>query len=352
MYGSAINLAATLATAGEAGAATRAARVGTAAAVGAASGVGGALNENKGAADVVKSGVLGGVLGGAATLGTELASAGAKKVAKNAAEEIYNRIIKTPKAQVAAGREAIGTGLLKRGISGSIDKMEGTLRTATQKNKQILTGIIEKNAEKPVEVSSVMDSLEKLRTKLRNTPGEGTGPVDSVIQAIDSIHGGSGKIPLAQAQELKQNLQSAVSDAFLRQNVTGATQAQKTAAQELRLAIEKAVPEVKAPNKELEFAARAVKRLTEQGNLSPSKLRLFAEAGLAVYGAKDTYDTGKVSPILGTIAAERLLTNPSTATRIGQVLQKGAGGINKKAASVLQKAVANSLGRASAKRGQ
>lgn len=380
--GSALNLATLVAGAGAGGGVTRAARVAEGAALGAGGGAGQALNDNGSGLDVAKSALLGGALGGGLTLGTEAAVSGLKKVAKNTAEGVYNMLVKTPKNQLLAGKEEIGTGLMKRGVTGSYGKMADKVQAIATKNNQQLSQVIEQNASKPVDIGDVNKALFALKNRLEGTPGESTGQVDRVIADIEAIAKknrpghqaaieaamnagdlqeaaniaasipqgdayrapmlsmlkslGAPKpngvpvskipevLPLGAAQALKQNLQKAVNESFLRQNATGVTEAQKVAAQKLRLAIEQAAPEVKPLNKELEFSVRALKRLTEQANLSPSKLRLYAELGAGIWGLKDTTQTGKIGIPLQVIAAERLLTNPSTASRAAQLGYKAA----------------------------
>jgi hypothetical protein len=311
-------------------------RVGQTALTGGTSGFGSALQDNKSITDALKSAATGATVGGLATYGGEKAMQGLKKVAKGTAENIYNRLIKTPVAQKMAGKEEIGTGLLKRGLSGSETKLLKKVGNISKQNSDMLDNIITKNADKPVDMTGVIDGLKDLQSKLANTPGESTNAVDDILKSF----GQDKTISLKSAQELKKNLQAAVADAFLRQNTTGATQAQKIAAQKLRVAIEKAAPEVIPVNKELEFATRATKQLLRQAGASPSKLRLFTEFGLGAYGLLAN------PAVLAAIGGERLMTTPSTATPIAKGLYKASQKtINPKVNSAIEKLIGFTAGR-------
>lgn len=255
-----------------------------------------------------------------AAAGSGLLSAGGEAVTRTVkpaltgvADAAYNRLFKTPVAQRDAGRELIGTGIMKRGLVGDEGQIAEQLRSSSQAAAKNVKDIIEKKAGQQVDISQVNKALQQLQSRTAATPGEATAGID----AVASHFAPTNTLPLVQAQETKQNLQKAVSDAFLRQNTTGTTEAQKTAAQGLRAAIEKAVPEVAAPNKEQEFAIRAIKQLTRQEGAAPSKLRLFAE----LIGVGSGIATGNPA-ILATVLSERLATNPKVVTRAAQVAYK------------------------------
>lgn len=240
-------------------------------------------------------------------------SKGVKSLASHTAEGIYKRLIKTPIAQLRAGREEIGQGLLKRGITGNYDDMLGQVQKSISNSKAAVDNIVRTSKAK-VDIKPVLSELQILRKQLRATPGETTTAIDRVINQLAKKQ----TLSLAEAQTLKTNLQKAVNDAFLRKNTTGITQAQKTAAQSLRKQIEKAVPEIAPHNKEIEFGIRAAKRLSETDALSPSKLRIALEIITGTAG-------GFINPaITAGVIAERLLTSPKIASKSAKVMYKTA----------------------------
>ncbi|MCR4307790.1 MAG: hypothetical protein NUV80_04455 [Candidatus Berkelbacteria bacterium] len=283
-------------------------RIGLGAKAGAGFGAAEATENAQSAEEAVKDIATGTVTGAAVSGAVEGVTTGAKKLLGKTAEELYNRIIKTPIKQTAAGREQIGEGLMKRGVKGNFEGMIKEVNTIAKSNKDKLDDVITSNAKTAVDITPVKTALKGLRTQLRGTPGETTTAVDRVLKEF----GKSSTIPLEQAQKLKQNLQAAVNEAFLKNTTSGITQAQKVAAQNLRKVIEQAVPEVAPLNKELEFSIRAINQLVRQAGHSPSKLRIWAELGLGTYGI-----LGNPVVIAGLIGG-RIVTSPGSATRIGQ----------------------------------
>lgn len=258
--------------------------------------------------EIAKQGATGTVAGG--VLSPIMNKLG--KIADNTligtAENIYQRLVKTPVAQIRAGKENIASGLLKRNVIGDADQMFSQVKNSVDKSKKVLNKVIDKNKDKKVSLVPVVDELNNLKKQLKATPGESTAAVSSIIKKLKK----TGEITLDKAQILKQNLQKAVNDAFLKGNTTGITQAQKIASQKLRTEIEKVAPDVIPHNKELEFGVRAMKRLKETANLSPSKLRSTTELLIGGYGLL-------ANPLItGAVIGERVLTDPKVASRIAQ----------------------------------
>jgi hypothetical protein len=339
--GSTVNLA-TLATSFGAGAPlTFGGRVAQGAALGAAGGVGQAMNQNANAGQVAASGALGGALGGGLTAGTEVIGNALKKGSQKTAESIYNKLIRTKPRELEAGREPLGTGLLNRKVSGNFDQMSQQLERSANASKDELNKVIAAKSGTPVDVTNVRTALEALQERSAATPGENPELISKVLNSFK----GKDTLSLGEAQQLKQNLQKVVNTAFLRNNVTGTTEAQKAAAQQLRIAIEKAAPEVASLNQEIAFAIRAVPELIKKAGASPSRIRLLLDLGLGGYGLTSHNSTfGKIAGALG--AADYALSNPTIATKTAQGLVKAGGAsLSPAATAVMQRILASQAAR-------
>lgn len=237
---------------------------------------------------------------------------GVGNLLQSGAKKIYNVLVPTPTKQIQAGQGQIGEGLLERNVRGGYGRMQDTVGDIANKAGGAQQGVLADNVDKSVDLTDTIDSLNTLRDQLANTPGSSTAGVDSVLKDLKS------SLPLADAQTLKQNLQSAVkSSGFISENVVGTKQAQKTAAQGVRKAIESTVPDIANPNAELTFAKRATDAISAATNRKPNVLRNAAELGLAGGGYF-------LNPLIAAgVGAERAVTTvPAVGTRVGSAAYK------------------------------
>jgi len=138
------------------------------------------------------SAAIAGALSGIITKGAQEIPGAIKRGLQNYAEGTYNSIFKTPTRQLAAGREPIGTGLLKRGISGSEDDIAKAVAANSEGAGQALKDILSKKGDTPVDISGVRSALVELQDQLNRTPGSNAQPVTTIIDQLDDILTKSG----------------------------------------------------------------------------------------------------------------------------------------------------------------
>lgn len=334
--------------------ASAAQRVASGAVLGAERGLEKSGAKNRTTGQQIGSGIKGGIYGALATWALEGTAYLAKQLSGITGKGIANAFVKTPVTTDTAGQEQIGQGLAQRGITGSYRDMITGVQDHMNNYGQQLNDVIQANADKPVDMGPVVDSLNSLQKKLASTPGESTSGADLVMnelrpyteggvtvtgiaktadgfsfitsngekipsqfntveeaqQAMQEINDfkKTGQLSLARAQQLKQNLQDAVNTGFQQENTVGVRQAQKDVAQTLRNQIEKAVPEVAPINKELTWGYNAIDALVKQANQSPNKYRILVELGASLGGLM----VGNPIPAAATVT-ERALTSPRVA---------------------------------------
>lgn len=308
---------------GVAGSGSMAGRVAQGAALGATQGAGSALENNK---NVVTGALTGGTIGAAIPAGLEGSSRVAKKLLKGSAEAIYNSLVKTPSRQLAAGREPLGKGLLEREIVGSEPQIIAKLDELRSTNLAKVDDFVSKRGEELVDISGAVSAVQKLGAEL-DKAGSGTTGVENVLQALIA-QSKKGKMRLADAQELKRALDSAVNTGFDNPNLqTGVRAAQKKAANAIRSAIAKTVPEIADANKEVSFAIRALDELNKQQQGSVALRNLLGQLGqLGVTGgaAGVGFAAGGIPGAVAGAVGQRILASPQVSTRAGVAANRAA----------------------------
>ncbi len=311
-------------------AATVAGRIGQSAVQGAGIGAlgGGVASYEKGdtSEQIIKqamfTGSIGGVLGGA--IGA--ASEGIKYATQKLPERLYNSAIKPTlqdtKKAIKYNGDTLGKDLIKRGLSGSDQKLLDTsfekINEAESKLQSLLAQSPESISRK--DLSPYLDELIKVKDA---TPGL-KGEVDAIKKVLEQF---PNQVPVAQANQIKRNLYDALRDtAFkLDANLSTKKDAMKALARGIKTEIEKKFGEgtISEINKDLATYGKLNDRMVDViARNTRYNILGISDAGTAVGGAVVGSAFGPGGGLTGGIIAPMLkklvgTTGFKTATAVG-----------------------------------